>query len=41
MAGFGLGLMIAGRAAELLAWTLEISDTPEQYQIQVTFYRSL
>lgn len=41
LAGFGLGLMIAGRAAELLAWTLEISDTPEQYQIQITFYSGL
>lgn len=33
VAGSGIGLILAARAAELLGWRLVIKDTPNQYQI--------
>lgn len=33
VAGSGIGLILAARAAELLGWRLVVKDTPNQYQI--------
>lgn len=33
VAGSGIGLILAARAAELLGWRLVVKDTPNQYQV--------